>query len=163
MLVVGLLVAAAGVAGVGLGARASRTPVVPCDDVILQARSGHADGYRVVLGIVSVPPVYLPQVVRSTSRSWPFWRKAGLAVRASHMPVTVSVPRAWRRRVAITWGNETPIVSSLRIAACPSTPATWNAYAGGFGLRVRAACVPLVFKVGSRVATVRFGVGRRCG
>ena len=28
---------------------------------------------------------------------------------------------------------------------------------------VDAACVPLVFKVGSRVATVRFGVGRRCG
>ena len=36
------------------------------------------------------------------------------------------------------------------------------AYSGGFFLRSRAACVPLVFRVGSRSAVVRFGVGRRC-
>jgi hypothetical protein len=37
------------------------------------------------------------------------------------------------------------------------------AYAGGFQLRVRAACVPLVFRVGRRSATARFGLGRACG
>jgi hypothetical protein len=36
------------------------------------------------------------------------------------------------------------------------------AYAGGFVLRVRAACLPLEFRVGERSAVVRFGLGRKC-
>jgi hypothetical protein len=136
---------------------------VPCSDIILHAKSGHAAGYRVVLGIVSVPPAFGPQVVASGLRSWPFWRKSGLVIRSSDAVVTVAVPKAWRRRAAISWGNDTGIVSSLRIAGCPSHPATWNAYAGAFFLRSRSACVPLVFRVGRRSAVVRFGLGRRCG
>ena len=137
-------------------------PTVPCDEIILHVKSGHAGGYRVVLGVVSVPPARLIQVVPSQSRPWTYWRKAGLVVRAGAPPVTVSVPAAWRRRAAITWGNSTGIVSALRIASCPGAAGTWNAYAGGFYLRSRSACVPLRFSVSARSSIVRFGLGRAC-
>ena len=151
-----------------LGTEAKATPApaltVPCRDIIGQAQSARQDGYRPVLGVVSVPPSYLPQVVATHRRPWAYWRKAGLVVRANRAAVGVSVPRNWRTRAAITWGNggAEPTVSALRIAACPSPPNAWNAYAGGFYLRARSACVPLIFRVGERRATVRFGVGTRC-
>src|SRR5205809_3803204 len=56
-------------------------------------------------------------------------------MRAGSESVTVSVPRAWRSRVAITWGNTTGIVQTLRIAGCGTDPSAGNAYAGGFYLR----------------------------
>jgi hypothetical protein len=117
-----------------------------------------------VLGVVSVPPAYLRQVVATHERPWAYWRKAGLVV-WSTAAVSVSVPQAWRNRVAITWGNNTGIVSSLRIAACPVYfgERGSDAYAGGFYLGSRSACVPLIFRVGHRSATVRFGIGRACG
>jgi hypothetical protein len=75
--------------------------------------------------------------------------------------VRVAVPRAWRKRAAVTWGRSGP-VSALTIAACPSPPQVWNAYAGGFLLRARRECMPLTFTVGQRSQTVRFGLGGRC-
>jgi hypothetical protein len=95
-------------------------------------------------------------------RPCPSWEKAGLVVHAGHEPVTVSVGPGWLRRAAITWGNGKPAVESVRIAACPSPGDVWNAYAGGFFLRSHGACVPLVFTVGGRASTVRFGIDRRC-
>jgi hypothetical protein len=159
------LLAAVGLAGVAVSAHATSSPpvpTVPCDEVIGQASSSRENGYQPVLGVVSVPPAYLRQVVHLPGQRWPYWRKAGLVVRAGRSVVSVSVPKAWQSRVAISWGNDTGGVSSLRIAACPSPPNVWNAYAGGFYLRSRSACVPLVLRVGRRSATVRFGVGRRC-
>jgi hypothetical protein len=137
-------------------------PTVTCDTIILPVGSGRAGGYRVVLGVVSVPPAYLPQVVATRSRPWTHWRKAGLVIRADSPPVGVSIPNAWRSRAAITWGGS-DTTSALRIASCPPTGAKpWNAYAGGFLLRSRSACVPLIFRVGNRTATVRFGLARPC-
>jgi hypothetical protein len=157
--------ALAALAGTAVSAGAPRgRPTVPCSDVIAGVASGRENGYRIVLGVVSVPPSYLRVVVPTRKTPWPYWRKAGIAVRAGGAAVTLAVPRKWRRRAAITWGNDTGIVSSLRIARCgPQWPGKrWNAYAGGFLLRSRAACVPLVVRVGSRAATVHFGLGRRC-
>jgi hypothetical protein len=134
---------------------------VPCGEAIDTVRFPYA-GYRTVLGEVGVPGPYLTQVVATRERPWTHWRKAGLLVRAGSPPVTVSVARAWRDRAAITWGNDTGIVTSLRIAGCPGSRSVGHAYAGGFYLRARSACVPLTFRVGRRSATVRFGVGRRC-
>jgi hypothetical protein len=153
----GALVAFLGAVVVG-HALASSSPTVPCADVIGHAKTGHDAGYRVVLGIVSVPPASLTQVVPSGTTRWPWWRKAGLVVHGSTVPVRVAVPRAWRRRAAITWGSSGP-VSALTIAACPSQPPVWNAYAGGFLLRARRECVPLTFTVGRRSRTVRFALG----
>ena len=143
-------------------ARPNTVPTVPCDQIILQVKSGHAGGYRIVLGVVSVPPARLIQVVPTHDRPWAYWRKAGLVVRAGSPPVTVSVPATWRRRAAITWGNRTGTVSALRIASCPGAKTVWNAYAGGFYLRTRFACVPLRVSVGARSRVVRFGLGRPC-
>jgi hypothetical protein len=144
-------------------ALAAPSRTVPCHEAILGVRSGTAGGYRVVLGVVSVPPAYGRQVVASGRRNWPYWRKAGLVVRSGSPPVLVSVPPAWRNRVAITWGNRPGVFSAIRIASCPATPNLWNAYAGGFHLRSRSACVPLLVRVGARSTTVRFGLGRQCG
>jgi hypothetical protein len=150
---------------VGMVARAAPSqpvPTVPCDEIILRINSGHAGGYRVVLGVVSVPPARLIQIVPTHERPWAYWRKAGLVVRAGSPPVTVSVPAAWRSRAAITWGNSTGTGSALRIASCPGPKTVWNAYAGGFYLRSRSACVPLRISVGGRSRVVRFGLGRAC-
>jgi hypothetical protein len=157
-----IAIAAAGLSASAWGATDSRRATVPCTDIIGQAATGRDAGYRIVLGIVSVPPARLTQVVATSDTQWPFWRKAGLVIRASSTPVIVSVPPRWRGRGAITWGNNSGIVSSLRIAACPRPRNRWNAYAGGFYLRSRAACIPLTFRVGSRARTVRFAIGGPC-
>lgn len=158
-----ITLAFAGLTGASAWSASSRRPpTVTCDTIILRVGSGRAGGYRVVLGVVSVPSAYLPQVVRTRGGRWPYWRKAGLVIRGGSPPVTVSVANGWRDRAAITWGNSGD-VGALRIASCPAYEAKkWNAYAGGFLLRSRSACVPLVFQVGNRRATVRFGLGRRC-
>jgi hypothetical protein len=156
-------VALAGLAGAtALSAPAAPTPTVSCDKIIYGVESGRQGGYRVVLGAVSVPPAFLRQVVPTSSRPWTHWRKAGLVIRGNSLPVYIRVAEGWRGRAAITWGNS-GTTSTLRIARCPPLEdKPWNAYAGGFLLRSRAACVPLVFQVGNRSQTVRFGVGRRC-
>jgi hypothetical protein len=161
--VIGVLAVAFGAAWVSsaAGTRA-QVPTVPCDQVIDHPRFPYrSDGYRLVLNTVSVPPAYLRQVVH-VGGSWPYWRKAGLVIRAGVPAVTVTVPRAWRSRAAIIWGNAGDPASSLRFASCAGRSSEGRAYAGGFYLRARSSCVPLVFRLGARAATVRFGVGRRC-
>lgn len=144
-----------------VGTRA-QVRTVPCDQVIDHPGFPYrSDGYRLVLNTFSVPPAYLRQVVQVGGR-WPYWRKAGLVIRAGVSAVTVTVPRAWRSRAAIIWGNAGNPASSLRFASCAGRSREGRAYAGGLYLRARSGCVPLVFRVGARAATVRFGAGRRC-
>ncbi len=120
-------------------------------------------GYRVVLGAVAAPPVHFPHGVHDLLFApFAYWTKAGLAIRASKAVVTVSLPKDWRDRARIVWGAPGTPAASVRFAPCPSTVATWNGYAGGFYLRAHSACVPLIFRVGQRTATVRFGIGQRC-
>jgi hypothetical protein len=161
--------------GALVAAAASGAPapgrVVPCEEAIDTTRFPYVGGgrrpelrYRLVLDVVAAPPAYMSQVVSSGSRAWPYWHKQGLVIRSSGEPVTISVATAWRRRAAIAWGygGHGEPFRSLRIAGCGSDPTVGRAYSGGFFLRSRAACVPLVFRVGERSATVRFGLGRRC-
>src|SRR5689334_7034125 len=100
----------------------ARALVVGCDQVIGRERSGTSGGYRQVLGVISVPAAYIPQVVRVHGEGWPYWEKSGIGVRANRLAVTVAVPSAWRRRAAITWGNGKPAVSVIRFSPCPSPP-----------------------------------------
>jgi len=150
--------------GSALGSVGQFVPTVRCDEVVLHFKSGSdIAGNRVVLDAVSAPPIYLPGVVRDpTSRPFLHWRKAGMVIRASRAAVTVSVPKEWRDRVHIVWGAPGTPATVLRFAPCPSSVETWNGYAGGFLLRRSSACVPLIFAVGKRRATLRFGVGRHC-
>jgi hypothetical protein len=136
---------------------------VTCDRIITPGEPVSWRPTRVVLGVVAVPPAFIPRTTASGDRRWPYWSKAGLVVRADSPPVTVSVPRAWAGGAAMGWGNVDG-ASLLRFETCSdrSSLGGWNPYAGGFQLRARGACVPLTFRVGGRTATVRFGVGKRC-
>jgi hypothetical protein len=171
---IAFLIAAVGfAAALTLAAQAASSPpgrTVPCSEIIGRTKFPYLGDYRAnfryrqVLGVVSAPPAFLKQVVPTNSRPWTHWRKQGLVIRASGESVTIVVPKGWRNRAAIAWGNggHGPF-SSLRIAGCGSNPSAGNAYAGGFYLRSRSACVPLIFRVGKRSATLRFGLGRGCG
>ncbi len=167
IVVVGVLGVAAAVSS---SAAAGPTPTVPCEEVIDQTSFPYVGGsqpehrYRPVLGVLAVPPAYMQQVVPTEDKPWAYWRKQGLVVRATGEAVTVTVPTAWRKRLAITWGNRPSAVSSLRIEGCGTreNTARGNAYAGGFLLRSPRACVPLHFRVQGKGATVWFGIGQRC-
>ena len=140
-------------------------PTVSCDRIVLRARTGAEDGFRVLLGAVSVPGSrhLADGAVTTADRRWRFFRNAGISIRAGTSAVSVSVPEGWRHRVAVSWGDS-PASSSLRFAPCGGSPAkTWNSYSGGFHLRSRGDCVPLLVTVGGMSTTVRVGVGRACG
>jgi hypothetical protein len=168
--------AAAIVAGLALVAGVSTTSAsradvgrtVPCGDAIGLTRfpylgdSRPKNQYRQILRVAAVPPAYMQQVVPSSQKRWPYWHKQGLVIRATGESVTVTVPKLWRKRAAVTWGNAGGPVSSLRIEGCGTSRTVGRAYAGGFFLRSPSECVPLIFAVGKRSVTVRFGVGERC-
>ena len=161
-----LLVVATGSAMPATGL-ASSPPYVPCAEIIGQASGPRVAGYRLVLGVLSVPPAYSAQGAARVHGFglWTHWRKAPVLVRGGRFIVTVTVPNGWRSRAAISWGSGvSPIASSVRFSGCgPGAPTSeWNAYAGGFYLRSLAACIPLSFQVGKRVVTERFGIGTRC-
>jgi hypothetical protein len=163
------LIVSSAFAAVSAGAALPAAPAIPaiagCDQISLRVGSGTEDGYRVVLGDVSVPDEQHTSraTVRRQGKPWPYFRKVGLLVRGGTSPVTVRVPEGWRKRVAVSWGD-TPAVSSLQIASC-GAPASkpWNAYTGGLFLHSRADCVPLEIRVGGRSTNIRLGVGRTCG
>ncbi len=142
---------------------------VPCSESIGGTRFPYLgsndlkERYRLVLGVVSVPPALREQVIRNGEWPWwPYFFKAGLIVRATGQSVVITVPRAWRGRAAIAWGyGGHGVFSSLRIAGCRALPSQGFAYSGGFYLRSAPACMPLIFRVGRRSATVRFGLGQK--
>jgi hypothetical protein len=160
-------VARAGPVFPGSGASATPTtapagvPTVPCSNIAGTQSGPHANGNRLVLGVISAPPAYVGRSRTSSESQWPFRTRSGIAMRAAGEAVTVSVPAAQRGRVAIRWGGTGPVFA-LRFEPCTPPRNTWNGYAGGFLLRSRSACVPLVFTVGSQKAVVRFGIGRQC-
>jgi hypothetical protein len=153
----------------GLAAPAPERTVT-CRDaverVVFPYRGGPspAQRYRTVLGSVSMPPAHLPEVSDTRERPWRYWRKQGIVVRAGASPVSISVPPAWSRTVAIDWGNagRGGPYARVRFARCGPDARRGNAYVGGFSLTVPSACVPLVVRVGGRSATVLVGIGRRC-
>lgn len=159
---VSLMAAVAAVADSPLG-------TIPCSEIIgrttfpFDGSSQERHCYRLVLGAVSVPPAYLEQVAPTGPTPWTHFGKSGMVVQAGAEPVTITVPPVWRQRVGIVWGSAGHgVFHTIRIAGCRFDPKRGNAYAGGFFLRRPSLCVPLVFGVGSRRQTVRFGIGRRC-
>jgi len=126
---------------------------------------GGRAGDETVLGKVSVLAAdYGPAVAAFQHVSWRYWQKRGLFIKAGTPPVTITVPAAWRNRIAFTWGTSNgPVTRALRLTACAQPNDVWDAYAGGFFLMTPAACVPLIFRIGSRTATVNFSIGRPCG
>jgi hypothetical protein len=152
------LAAGAGVSVAKPGVRAEGVITVSCRDANLREPNGTQQ--RVILGVVSVPPLYQAQIRHDHQDGWAYSNKAGIAVQAGNRPVRVSVPKAWRKRVAISFGVGGPL-SEERFEACSPPPTYWNGYVGGFSVSA-PSCVPLVIQVGNQSRTVRFGIGRRC-
>ena len=161
-----VLGAALAVACLVVAGSSASIPTVGCSSIIDPDDDSARDWRptRIVLGVVDVPPAYISQTSPSGRSRWPYWIKSGMVVRADSPPVVVSVAPRFRSRAAIAWGGTHPS-ASLRFPTCAasSTLDGWNPWAGGFYLKTRASCVPLVFRVGERTATVRFGIGKRCG
>jgi hypothetical protein len=163
------LIAAVAVAVTAMSVSASAgqpraSPRVPCTDVIGQQASGTADGNRVVLGLVSVPPARIQRGASSGIAAWKYFSKWGMATRST-TAVTVSVPRGWRNRVAVTWGASTAIAASIHFAPCrrlATSRRPWSTYPGGFFMDTPTTCVPLTITVGHHSRTLRFGIGKNC-
>ncbi len=157
-----LLVAAA------LAASGERT--VGCGEVIGTVPFPHAGSAdpryrsRLVLGAVSAPGVLVPQSSRTGPPAWPQFSKWGMVIRGGGgAQVVVSVPPAWRNRVAISWGNAGHgVFHTVRFPRCGTDAGKGHAFAGGFFVKRVPACVPLRFTVGTRSTVLRFGITRRC-
>lgn len=147
---------------------ATQSPVAAgTDKCQLPVGNAPAPNGNLLFGVISLRNAPWPAAPVHQGR-WRYWQKDGLYILDGHQTVTITVPKAWRSRVAITWGANAGIVSTLRLPGtlqtpgCPAGPLMWNPYYGGFYLRSKSACVPLEFAVGGRSAAVRIGVGRRC-
>jgi hypothetical protein len=119
--------------------------------------------YRLVLGDVAMPPARLPPLGPSVHTAWPYGEKTGFQVHGGGSPVTITVPQAWRDRVAVFGVTSRPsgFASTVRIPSCPPR-AAWDTYVSAFYTRSRTACVPLRVQVRRRTVTLWFGLGRRC-
>ena len=148
------------------GSAGERT--VPCAEMIQSVAFPYAGSTRypsqLVLDTVSAPGKHVPQSSETGAPPWKWFSKWGIVVRGGEgAPVVVSVPRTWRKRVAIVWGNGGHrVFHTLRFPRCGDDPGSGNAYAGGFFLRKPGGCVPLRFTVGERTTLVWFGIVRRC-
>lgn len=127
----------------------------------------------IVLGRVALTTRHALQA-NSSGESDPAARlfaKDGLEVK-EHSPVELIVPRPWRDRLSISWGN-TARTTHLRVRSCPGGTGRversggfgphlpWMAWAGGYSVS-KPACVPLIVKVGEKTRRVHIGVGAPC-
>lgn len=142
---------------------------VPCAEVIQAVAFPYLGGRRYpaqqVLGVVSAPGKHVPQSSETGTPPWRWFAKWGLVVRGGPGPaVVVSVPRAWRSRLAIVWGSARHgrVFRTLRFPRCGESPKQGHAYAGGFVLRSESGCVPLRFTVAGRTKLIWFGIATRC-
>jgi hypothetical protein len=141
---------------------------VPCAESIQTIAFPHVGGRdypaQQVLGAVSAPGKHVPQSSETGQPPWTYFGKWGLVVRGGPgADVVVSVPRAWRNRVAISWGNaQHRVFHTLRFDRCGEDARKGYAFAGGFYLRRASGCVPLRFTTGGRSRLVWFGIVRRC-
>lgn len=153
-----MLCAAAVLAGAAAAQPADEA--VGCGETV----SSRVRGTEILLGAVVLSPgreLQRPSV-QSRRGPWRWFRPARIAVRDGETDVAVSVPLGWRDRVAVSWGRSASTVA-LRFQRCAAVARGWSVYEGGFHLRRRGDCVPLVVRVGGTTTTVRLGLGRACG
>ena len=141
---------------------------VPCAEVIQTVAFPYVGSARypsqLVLDAASAPGKHVPQSSETGKQPWTWFSKWGMVVRGGEgEPVIVTVPRTWRNRVAVVWGNGGHrVFHTIRFPRCGDDTVAGNAYSGGFFLRKPSGCVPLRFTVGERTTLVWFGIVRRC-
>jgi hypothetical protein len=160
VLAAALVLAAAGAAAAPAPAAGSRT--VTCRDVVGPTRPRFAHPWQMALESAAIRNI-APKPTRVKSGSWRFRSPTGIIVRGYAPPLLVSVAPGWRGRAAIALGRVAPGVA-VRIATCRAANdgKAWNAYRGALYVRAHRDCVPLVFRMGNRVQTLRVGVGAPC-
>ncbi|HEY2576242.1 MAG TPA: hypothetical protein VGI74_08050, partial [Streptosporangiaceae bacterium] len=121
---------------------------------------GVPNGYRVILGAVAVPPVYVGPMQPNGNGPWRYWRKVVFGVRGGSPPVTLSIPATQQRNAAIDL-EVGGIGSIFHLPGCPPSH-LWNATVGGFYLKAPTACLQVQVQVGRQDATVLFGLGHPC-
>ena len=138
---------------------------LPCTDPIDMLARPPA-GMQTVLGVVAMETHRTLQASPSgePGRAHRLYAKTGLLVRADR-PFELVIPRSWRRRVAIKWGNTGAerFSGHLQIRGCPPSAGhgDWLVYPGGFFVP-EPACVPLVVRTKRASRTVHVPVGVRC-
>jgi hypothetical protein len=152
-----------GAAGASSSVAAENT--LPCQDVIAWPDLKDLTDYSKVLGRVALPTKSALGAVRqsdSAEAATAYWSKQGLVIKWGAR-VAMTVPRAWRGRMAIGWGSPAAPTEHLLIAGCKAgqDPGAWLAFAGGFWVS-EPACVPLIVDVGQRRQRVHIGVGAAC-
>jgi hypothetical protein len=155
----GALAALAASSALASDARPAPTARVLGSDAI-SARSV-AGSYTVILGRVGLQTSGTLQAVHLPGDPFPWWAKSGLEVARGSSPVVISIPAAWRSRVAIGWNNRGGAEAAVeRVDACSAS--AWLAYPGGFHVTAKG-CVPVDVSVGSRHQRVYVAVGSRAG
>lgn len=139
--------------------------IVGCDSIIAASTRPWPDR-RVLFGRVVLPREnqLLQGHAASENRPLPYFAKQGVQVRAGRTTISLIVPRRWRTRLAVGWGeNGGPQqASQVRLAGCNlEVGRQWLSYPGGYFLR-RPACAPLLVRVGTRSARIRLSLGRPC-
>lgn len=163
-----VLIAAVSLAASSTGTTATRSAVpivaIRCNSAIIiypPASPGPTD--RDIFGRVFVAGrdyVAAPNPQPSGAKPFVFYAKTGISIRRGSEAL-VELPKVWRRRVAIEWGDSGN-ASRIRFPACRAGPA-WITYAGGFNFRsASGGCVPLRVTVQLRSKTVLFSAGRHC-
>jgi hypothetical protein len=136
---------------------------VPCGEIALDDPDSVA-GFRPVLDQVAVSPEFIPgssPLQESGLGTFRYFAKIGINVRkGGRDEVEVRIPRKWRSRIAISWGNAAPPVASVTFDRCPGST-KWAGYAGGFFVNA-PVCAPFIVRVGQRTQILRVGVGVRC-
>jgi hypothetical protein len=97
------------------------------------------------------------------------WVKAGLLVRrhgsplgadpGTLQPIVITVPRAWRSRAALAWGN-TGLSSAIRITPCRSTT-PWLVFTGGYYVN-SPTCFPLNISTNGKTRQILVSAARSC-
>jgi len=126
-------------------------------------------GMRVILGVVALPASPWTRRALGAARSGlrdpsaRLFAKQGLVIRAGAR-FRLIVPRGWRDRLTIGWGNagEGHWGSTIAVDACSGPRgAKWLAYAGGYFVR-DPICAPLVVAADGQRQRVQIGIGRAC-
>lgn len=136
------------------------TTPLPCNQVIDTSGPPYS-GWTKVLGKVWLPRHTLGSgTTDDVADGERHWFKQGLAIRAGST-LTLTVPDAWRGRLAIGWGSPAQPSEQVTIDGCRYARGKWLAYAGGYWVD-RPACVPLVVSSGARRTTVHIPLGEDC-
>ncbi len=160
VVVLGALSAAFAGRGSESVATTSKSEKLPCYG---QTTAPPAD-FTVVLGVVALPATPRAHALQTTltygGERFRLFAKTGLWYKGGKR-FELSVPANMVDQFAIGWGGPGVPRPFAYSDACAGMSREWVAVPGGYWVS-ETMCVPLKIRVGSRMATVRIGIGTPC-